>query len=394
MTSGTPRRDVGSSLVMEVVDPTAFVLAVAVAEGVPTTVETLRVRLDDDLIETREATDEHGTRLHLFETGPGILSVDYAATVVGRAAPTPVVERDLVRYLRPSRYVQSDALTDRARELFPGLDGLGLLTAVEDWVHANLSYDGNATSPIGGAVETLQSGAGVCRDFANVTAAFLRALDVPARLVSVYAPLLEPRDFHAVVEACVGDRWLVVDATRLAPRSGLVRIATGRDSADTAFVTNTLADVTLLTIDVRATADIDPRRRSVGTGRARLGSGRKRRQYRERGVDDVGRLARFGEGLRRDHHPEPVLEDDRGADATLDLEVRLVAVGRNHRARRERLVLEFRDAVLRQSSDRDVHRAAARLEAPTGRRPRPRRRRPPPQCRHPESSRREAPGWG
>ena len=256
MTSGSPRRDVGSSLVMEVVDPTAFVLAVAVAEGVPTTVESLRVRLDDDLIETREATDEHGTRLHLFETGPGILSVDYAATVVGRAAPTPVVERDLVRYLRPSRYVQSDALTDRARELFPGLDGLGLLAAVEDWVHTHLVYDGNATSPTGGAVETLQSGAGVCRDFANVTAAFLRALDLPARLVSVYAPGLEPRDFHAVVEACVGDRWLVVDATRLAPRSGLVRIATGRDSADTAFVTNTLADVTLLTIDVRADSDV------------------------------------------------------------------------------------------------------------------------------------------
>jgi transglutaminase-like putative cysteine protease len=207
---------------------------------------------------TRESTDEHGTRLHLFEAGAGILSVDYAATVVGCAAPAPVVERDLVRYLRPSRYVQSDALTDRARELFPGLGGLELLSAVEDWVHTNLVYDGYATSPTGGAVETLQSGAGVCRDFANVTAAFLRALDVPARLVSVYAPLLEPRDFHAVVEACVGDRWLVIDATRLAPRSGLVRIATGRDSADTAFVTNTLADVKLLTIDVRAEGDVAP----------------------------------------------------------------------------------------------------------------------------------------
>lgn len=258
MTTSGQRRDVGSSLVMEVDDPTAFVLAVAVAEGVPTSIETLRVRLDEQLIETREATDEHGTRLHLFETGPGILSVDYAATVVGRAAPTPVVERDLVRYLRPSRYVQSDALTDRARELFPGLDGWGLASTVENWVHENLVYDGNATSPTGGAVETLESGAGVCRDFANVTAAFLRALDLPARLVSVYAPLLEPRDFHAVVEACVGGRWVVLDATRLAPRSGLVRIATGRDSADTAFVTNTLADVQLLTIDVRAEGEVDP----------------------------------------------------------------------------------------------------------------------------------------
>lgn len=123
----------------------------------------------------------------------------------------------------------------------------------------HLRYDGAATSPIGGAVETLDAGAGVCRDFANVTAAFLRALDVPARLVSVYAPELMPPDFHAVVEACVEGRWVVVDPTRLAPRAGLVRIATGRDSADTAFLTNTLADVELLSLDVRASGDDIPR---------------------------------------------------------------------------------------------------------------------------------------
>jgi transglutaminase-like putative cysteine protease len=258
MTSGSPRRDVGSSLVLQVADSTAFVLAIAVAEGVPTSVETLRVRLDGEPIVLRETTDAHGTRLHLFETGPGILNVDYAATVVGRAAPAPVVENDRVVYLRPSRYVQSDSLTDRAREQFGGLVGVDLLVAVEEWVFENLRYDGSATIPTGGAVETLESGAGVCRDFANVTAAFLRALDVPSRIVSVYAPELEPRDFHAVVEACIDGRWVVVDSTRLAPRSGFVRIATGRDSADTAFLTNTLADVELLSIDVRAIADRTP----------------------------------------------------------------------------------------------------------------------------------------
>jgi transglutaminase-like putative cysteine protease len=179
--------------------------------------------------------------------------------VVGRAAPLPVDELDLARYLRPSRYVQSDTLTERARELFPELAGHELLAAVEEWVFRQLRYDGWATTPTGGAVETLDSGAGVCRDFANVTAAFLRALDVPARLVSVYAPELEPPDFHAVVEACVDGRWVVVDSTRLAPRAGLVRIATGRDSADTAFLTNTLADVELLTIDVRASGEDIPR---------------------------------------------------------------------------------------------------------------------------------------
>ena len=54
-----------------------------------------------------------------------------------------------------------------------------------------------------GAVETLLGGQGVCRDYAHVVVALLRALDVPTRLVAVYAPGLSPMDFHAVAEAFV-----------------------------------------------------------------------------------------------------------------------------------------------------------------------------------------------
>ncbi len=65
----------------------------------------------------------------------------------------------------------------------------------------------------------------------------LRARNVPARLVAVYAPGLQPMDFHAVVEAAIDGEWRAVDATTLAPRQSLVRIATGRDASDTAFLT-------------------------------------------------------------------------------------------------------------------------------------------------------------
>ncbi|MEO8527768.1 MAG: transglutaminase family protein [Pseudolysinimonas sp.] len=257
MTSAQPRREVGSRLVLEVDDPTAFVLAASVAQGVPTTEESLRVRLGDQPIQVREIDDGHGTRLRLFETQPGLLTIEYAATVVGRSARAGIDDLDLVTYLRPSRYVQSDGLTDRARDLFGGTSGIDRVLAVEQWVHDNLSYTPEMSFPTGGALETLDLGAGVCRDFAHVTAAFLRGLDVPARMVSVYAPGLQPRDFHAVIEAYVDNRWIVVDATRLAPRRSLVRIATGRDATDTAFLTNTLADVRLITLDVRATSDED-----------------------------------------------------------------------------------------------------------------------------------------
>ena len=186
------------------------------------------------------------------------MEIEYAATVVGRAAPLPVEPTDEIIYLRPSRYVQSDIMQPFARETFPGL------RRAPTW--CGRSAPGcttgsptcpKASTPTGGAVETLEAGAGVCRDYAHLTAALLRALDIPARLVSVYAPQLRPPDFHAVVEAVVDGRWVVVDSTRLAPRRGMVRMATGRDAADTAFLTNTMADILFRTLEVEASADVD-----------------------------------------------------------------------------------------------------------------------------------------
>ena len=81
------------------------------------------------------------------------------------------------------------------------------------------------------ALDAYEEKKGVCRDFSHLAITMLRALEVPARLVSVYAPGLSPMDFHAVVEAHVDGQWLALDATRLAPRSTLLRIATGRDAA-------------------------------------------------------------------------------------------------------------------------------------------------------------------
>ncbi len=97
----------------------------------------------------------------------------------------------------------------------------------------------------------------MCRDFAHLVIAMLRARNVPARLVAVYAPGLQPMDFHAVVEAAIDGEWRVVDATALAPRQSLVRIATGRDASDTAFLTVQSGRADLRTMSVNATAAPD-----------------------------------------------------------------------------------------------------------------------------------------
>ncbi|MGH3848402.1 MAG: transglutaminase-like domain-containing protein, partial [Pseudonocardiaceae bacterium] len=126
---------------------------------------------------------------------------------------------------------------------------------VSSWVGTRVAYIAGSSRPIDGAVATLLARQGVCRDFAHLVIAMLRGCDVPARMVSVYAPGLEPMDFHAVVEACVDGRWLLADATCLAPRPALVRIATGRDAADTAFLSTTGDPMVLTALKVSAVSD-------------------------------------------------------------------------------------------------------------------------------------------
>jgi transglutaminase-like putative cysteine protease len=183
------------------------------------------------------------------------MAVDYALEVEGRAAPAIASELDTITYLRPSRYAQSDSLTPVARAEFAGLSGHPLVQAISDWVFEHIHYVPGSSQPTDGATRTLTSRQGVCRDFAHVAIAFLRGMEIPARMVSVYAPGLSPMDFHAVVEAFVDGEWWVIDPSRLAPRQSLLRIATGRDAADTAWLTSNWTDLSVTSMSVTATVD-------------------------------------------------------------------------------------------------------------------------------------------
>ncbi len=233
-----------------------LILSVGVAPGPELVEEEVSLRVDDTTVGVGELVGPHGTRLHHAAGVPGgRVRIEYRATVHGRAEPPPLDAVDRITYLRPSRYAEHDRLFQVARAEFGGLTGLELVTAVGDWVHDNIAYISGSSRPTDGAVDTYLSRAGVCRDFAHLVVALLRAWDVPARLVSVYAPGLRPMDFHAVVEAWVDGAWHVVDATRLAPRRSMLRIATGRDAADTAFLTVQEGDFRLERLEVTAVVD-------------------------------------------------------------------------------------------------------------------------------------------
>jgi transglutaminase-like putative cysteine protease len=167
-------------------------------------------------------------------------------------------------YLRPSRYAEADKFFGFASTEFGRYaDSVTILEKVSSWVGTRLDYVPGSSDPIDGAADTLLAGSGVCRDYAHLVIALLRAVNVPARLVAVYAPGCDPMDFHAVAEAFVEGAWRVVDATCLAPRQSMIRIATGRDAADTAFLDNSKGAIALNRMEVRAIVDGDLPRDSV-----------------------------------------------------------------------------------------------------------------------------------
>lgn len=248
-------RTVAARLVFKTVADTKVALAISVARnrGYASLEETLSVTAADGAVPLTELSDHHGGRFHYMEfADPTEVTVDYTATVAGFAEPEDASLMELIRYVRPSRYAESDRLLPTSYAEFGGLQGQELLQAVRNWVFNELRYVSGSSRGIDGAVETLLNRRGVCRDYAHLAISLLRAKNVPARLAAVYAPGLSPMDFHAVAEAHINGAWHVIDPTGLAPRESMVRITAGRDSSDTAFLSTVGGSLSLREMRVTA----------------------------------------------------------------------------------------------------------------------------------------------
>jgi transglutaminase-like putative cysteine protease len=241
--------------------PATIVLQIAVAErdGVTMT-EHLAVTDDGGSVEPENVPAPVGGRQHLLHLRRGTVNINYRATINAdaTAARSAVTPAERARALRPSRYSPSDRFAGFASARFGELPaGLPRVRAICDYVWRHVLYLGETSDSTTDAVDTLLAARGVCRDFAHLVAALCRAVEVPARIASVYAPGLSPMDFHAVVETEIDGRWWVWDATRSAPRQAMLRIATGRDAADTAFTSVLSGRAELTSIEIIAIADGD-----------------------------------------------------------------------------------------------------------------------------------------
>jgi transglutaminase-like putative cysteine protease len=193
-----------------------------------------------------------GNRLLRLRADPGPLDIRYNGSVEVEqimADPARVVAgaidalpAEVLPFLRPSRYCQADRVQQLAwREFGQMTPGHEQADAVCRWVRANVEFRAGTSTIATSALETLEQGVGVCRDFVHLAIALLRGLNYPARFVSGVdygAPEgLGPPDFHSYVEAYIGERWWLFDPTGITPLTGLIRIGTGRDAADVAFAT-------------------------------------------------------------------------------------------------------------------------------------------------------------
>ena len=193
-------------------------------------------------------------RLMRFELPAGTsVKIAYKATVDNmsnvkdyeRLEEIPIAEMDsnILPYLYPSRYCQSDKLYRLANSLFGHIvHPFEKVATLTNWIYDNVQYLSGSTNSETSAFDTVTERAGVCRDFAHLGIALCRALTIPARYFTGYAYQLKPADFHACFEAYLGNEWVLFDATKLVPLNGLIKIASGRDAADTA-IANIFGDV-------------------------------------------------------------------------------------------------------------------------------------------------------
>ena len=156
---------------------------------------------------------------------------------------------EILTYLHPSRYCQSDRLYRLANNMFGyKKNDFAKVSALTHWIYLNVEYLSGSTNAQTSAYDTVTEQAGVCRDFAHLGIALCRALTIPARYFTGYSYLLANPDFHACFEAYINGSWLLFDATKLVPLNGMIKIATGRDAADAA-VASIFGDVNFVSSD-------------------------------------------------------------------------------------------------------------------------------------------------
>ncbi len=241
---------IASTLTYDVHQSTVFLFKITAARTTHQIIQHEQLTIDPPLNLEQCEVGLEGNRLHRVRVDPCQLKIAYQASIdltpqvelpsdVGES-PVAEMSPDVLPYMNPSRYCESDLLAKFAFEEFGQVArGFGRVKTICDWVYEHLDYVPGSTTSLTTAADVLLQRTGVCRDFAHLAIALCRGVGIPARYVSGYAVDLQPPDYHGFMEAFLDGHWYLFDPTRLASTQGLVRIGVGRDAADVAFCTLT-----------------------------------------------------------------------------------------------------------------------------------------------------------
>lgn len=242
------RLEAGCNLVFETPDPTALVLMLRPRSGAAQWVISQRFELEPAQFAV-EFTDYYENLCQRLILPAGRLEItavttaDTAAQIdLAPGAPRTAPEglpHNILTFLLPSRYCESDKLESLAAEITRGAaPGYDEVEAIRRWIHTNVEYRYGHSDGSTSACDTARDRIGVCRDFSHLGIALCRSLNIPARMVVGYLLGLKPMDQHAWFEAFVGGRWYTFDATQGEPKGGRLTIAYGHDATDVAFATH------------------------------------------------------------------------------------------------------------------------------------------------------------
>ncbi|NHF72801.1 transglutaminase family protein [Paracoccus sp. 12-3] len=224
--------------------------------------------------------DEFGNHCRRLSAPGGLFRMQKTALITDSGLPEPdfpdaqempiqALPDDVLHFLLPSRYCDSDLLMQPAWDLFgqipPGWDRV---QAIMDWTHDHIKFNYQDADATRTAKDAFEQGKGVCRDFAHLAIAFCRAMNIPARYVNGYlgdfgipAPP-DPMDFAASVQVYLSGRWWDFDPRNNIRRIGRLPVGYGRDATDVALISSfgqhRLVNFTVITDEVDAEGNIIP----------------------------------------------------------------------------------------------------------------------------------------
>lgn len=246
---------VGYELVYEFPQPTPLILALNVHYSRASDVLVPDHMQVTPSVPIRSYRDGFGNWCNRMVAPAGRVVISARGVVNDSGAPDPVVlsaeqhaidvlPQETLVFLLGSRYCETDRLSEVAWQLF-GHTPLGWprVQAVCDWVNRHIQFGYEHANAMKTAWEVFKEPRGVCRDFAHLTVAFCRALNIPTRYCTGYLsdvglpPPYAPMDFAAWLEVFLGGAWHTFDPRNNTPRRGRILIARGRDAADVAIAT-------------------------------------------------------------------------------------------------------------------------------------------------------------